>query len=51
MAAPRALTEGFQAGLWAGVVVAVLGLLAALTLVKRDGESGSVPESVALERA
>jgi EmrB/QacA subfamily drug resistance transporter len=50
-ALPRALTEGFQAGLWVGVGVAVAGLLAALALVKRDGERGELPDGVAVERA
>jgi EmrB/QacA subfamily drug resistance transporter len=51
-AAPVALTEGFQSGLWAGVAVAVLGLLAAIALIKRDPAQGAgVPEAVALERA
>jgi EmrB/QacA subfamily drug resistance transporter len=50
-AAPQALTEGFQTALWAGVVVAVLGLLAAITLVKRDPtQPGEVPAGAALER-
>jgi EmrB/QacA subfamily drug resistance transporter len=47
---PSALTEGFQSALWAGVGVAVLGLLASIALVKRDGETGGVPVGVALER-
>jgi len=51
-AAPQALTEGFQTALWAGVVVAVLGLLAAITLVKRDPtQREGVPAGAALERA
>jgi EmrB/QacA subfamily drug resistance transporter len=50
-ALPAALTEGFQAALWAGVGVAVLGLLASVALIRRDGEGGRVPEGVALERA
>src|SRR5262245_65130532 len=50
-AVPSALTEGFQLALWAGVGVAVLGLLASIALVKRDAETGGVPEGVALERA
>jgi EmrB/QacA subfamily drug resistance transporter len=45
-----ALTEGFQSALWAGVGVAVLGLLASIALVKRDGETDGVPVGVALER-
>ena len=45
---PTALTEGFQAALWAGVGVAVLGLVASIALVK--DERGAVPEGVALER-
>ena len=51
-ATPQALTEGFQTALWAGVVVAVLGLLAAITLVKRDPtQREGVPAGAALERA
>ena len=51
-ASPQALTEGFQTALWAGVVVAVLGLLAAITLVKRDPtQREGVPAGTALERA
>jgi EmrB/QacA subfamily drug resistance transporter len=49
-ALPNALTQGFQAALWAGVGVAVLGLIASIALVKGDGE-GAVPEGVAIERA
>lgn len=49
-ALPGALTGGFQAGLWIGVGVAVVGLVAALTLVKRDGERQVLPDGVALER-
>ena len=45
---PNALTEGFQAALWAGVGVAILGLVASIALVK--DERGAVPEGVALER-
>jgi EmrB/QacA subfamily drug resistance transporter len=51
-AVPTALTEGFQAGMWAGVGVALVGLLAAITLVKRDPSRGQdVPVGAALERA
>jgi MFS family permease len=50
-ALPRALTEGFQTGLWVAVGVAVAGLIASLALVKRDGESRGVPQGVALEHA
>jgi EmrB/QacA subfamily drug resistance transporter len=50
--APQALIEGFQTALWAGIVVAVLGLLAAVTLIKRDpAQREEVPTGAALERA
>ena len=42
---PTALTEGFQSGMWAGVVVAALGLLAAIVLVRRD-DLGAAPSAV-----
>jgi EmrB/QacA subfamily drug resistance transporter len=42
-ALPEALTDGFNAGLWVGVGVAVAGVLAAIGLVKRDG-GGALPQ-------
>jgi hypothetical protein len=51
-AAPTALTEGFQSGLWVGAGVAIAGLLAALALVRRERDGGDrLPERVAAEHA
>jgi len=41
--APEALTEGFRSGMWAGVVVAAIGLLVAIVLVRRDDIPAGVP--------
>jgi EmrB/QacA subfamily drug resistance transporter len=43
-ALPNALVDGFTAAFIAGVVIAALGVLAALTLIRRD-ELESVPEA------
>jgi EmrB/QacA subfamily drug resistance transporter len=49
-AAPVALTEGFHAAFWVGVGVAATGVLAALTLIRREELEGAreeeVPEAV-----
>ena len=54
-AVPQALTSGFQAAFWAGAGVALVGVVAALTLIRKD-ELAAAPTSeaeqeVALEAA
>jgi MFS family permease len=53
VAAPQALTEGFHAAFWAGVIVAGAGIVAALLLVRRRdlAESPAVQPVPALEGA
>ncbi|HET6683378.1 MAG TPA: MFS transporter, partial [Gaiella sp.] len=55
-AVPQALTSGFQAAFWVGAGIAALGVVAALTLIRKD-ELATVPtyeaegEEVAFEAA
>jgi EmrB/QacA subfamily drug resistance transporter len=46
-ALPVALTEGFQLAFWGGFAVAVVGVVAAIVLVRRD-ELETVPEAAAV---
>ena len=41
-AVPQALTSGFQAAFWVGAVVAAVGVVASLVLIRKD-ELASVP--------
>ena len=54
-AVPQALTSGFQAAFWAGAGIALVGVVAALTLIRKD-ELAAAPtyeaeQEVALEAA
>jgi EmrB/QacA subfamily drug resistance transporter len=44
-ALPAALTDGFEAAFWGGSIVAVLGIVVALTLIRRD-ELEARPEEI-----
>jgi EmrB/QacA subfamily drug resistance transporter len=50
-ALPAAMTDGFQAAFWVGAVVAAIGLLVAVTLVRRDELETAPAAAPALEGA
>jgi MFS family permease len=46
-AAPQALVDGFQAAFWGGALVAALGVVATLALIRREELAGVVEAEVA----
>ena len=50
-ALPTALVDGFQSAFTVGAVVAALGVVAALTLIRRDELEAEVPAELALDEA